>query len=115
MEKAVVIFFSTALRCGYFLKKTSKKKPLRRHDKNYYYFCKSIIPVINLIAVSRNMMKVSKNMSSEKIRSTRRVAFMKYRQFLSVFYCFSFFTIFEKPTVSGKIVSFFNMSAKYNS
>ena len=40
---------STALTCGSFSKKTSKKKHLYRHDKNYYYFSKSNIPVINLI------------------------------------------------------------------
>ena len=33
------------------------------HDKNYYYYWKSNIPVINLIVDSRNMIKVSKNMS----------------------------------------------------
>ena len=40
-----------------------ERKHLCRHDKNYYYFCKSNIPVINLIVGSRNMIKVSKNMS----------------------------------------------------
>ena len=45
------------------LEKTIEKKQLRRHDKNYYYFWKSNIPVINLIVDSRNMIKVSKNMS----------------------------------------------------
>ena len=46
-----------ALQCGSFL----EKKHLYRHDKNYYYFWKSNIPVINLIVDSRNMIKVSKN------------------------------------------------------
>ena len=46
-----------------FFEKNMEKKPLRRNDKNYYYFCKSNIPVINLIVGSRNMIKVSKNMS----------------------------------------------------
>ena len=41
-----------------FRKKT--KKRLSRPNKNYYYFCKSNIPVINLIVGSRNMIKVSK-------------------------------------------------------
>ena len=40
-----------------------EKKHLHHHDKNYCYFCKSNIPVINLIVGSRNMIKVSKNMS----------------------------------------------------
>ena len=37
----------------FFEKKTSKKKHLCRHDKNYCYFCKLNIPVINLIVGSR--------------------------------------------------------------
>ena len=32
-----------------FFEKNIEKKHLCRHDKNYYYFCKSNIPVINLI------------------------------------------------------------------
>ena len=51
-----------------FFGKTINKKDLCRHDKNYYYFWKSNIPVINLIVGSRNMIKVSKNISLEKIR-----------------------------------------------
>ena len=46
-----------------FFEKSIEKKHLCRHDKNYCYFCKSNIPVINLIVGSRNMIKVSKNMS----------------------------------------------------
>ena len=34
--------------------KNIEKKHLCRHDKNYYHFCKSNIPVINLIVGSRN-------------------------------------------------------------
>ena len=58
-----LMIISTALRCESFSKKTSKKTHLCRPDKNYYYFCKSNIPAINLIVSSRNMIKVSKNMS----------------------------------------------------
>ena len=47
---------------GFFWEK-HKKKHLGRHDKNYYYFCRSKIPVNNLILGSRNMIKVSKTMS----------------------------------------------------
>ena len=47
-----------------FFGKNIEKKHFCRHDKNYYYFCKSKISVINLIAGYRNMIKVSKNMSS---------------------------------------------------
>ena len=51
------------LRCGSFLEKNILKKHLCRHDKSYYYFWKSNIPVINLIVDSRNIIKVSKNKS----------------------------------------------------
>ena len=71
-----------------FFEKNIKRKHLFCHDKNYYCFWKSNIRVINLIVDSRNMIKVLKNMSFEKIRSTGKVVFTKYRQFLSVFYCF---------------------------
>ena len=46
-----------------FFEKNIEKKHLCRHDKNYYYFCKSNIPVINLILGSRNMIKIFKNTS----------------------------------------------------
>ena len=43
-------------------------KNIDKNDKNYYYFWKSNIPVINLIVDSRNMIKDSNNMSLQKIR-----------------------------------------------
>ena len=46
-----------------FFKRNIEKKHLCHHDKNYYYFCKSNISVTNLIVGSRNMIKLSKNMS----------------------------------------------------
>ena len=46
-----------------FSGKNIEKKHFDRHDKNYYYFRKPNIPVINSIVGSRNMIKVSKNMS----------------------------------------------------
>ena len=46
-----------------FFAKNIEKKHLCHHDKNYYYFCESNIPVINLIVDSRNMVKVSWNMN----------------------------------------------------
>ena len=58
-----LFLYSTALRCGSFSEKNVKKKHLCHHDKNYYYFWKSNIPVINLTEDSRNMIKVSKNMN----------------------------------------------------
>ena len=53
---------SLALSAGLSQKKTIEKKPLCRHDKNYYQFWKLNIPVINLIVGSRNIIKVPKNM-----------------------------------------------------
>ena len=53
--------YSTTLRCRSFSEKSIEKKHLCCHDKNYHYFWKSNIPVINLIVDSRNMIKVSKN------------------------------------------------------
>ena len=58
---------STGLRCRFFSKKNIRKKHLCRHNKNYYYFCKSNIPLINLIVGSRNMIKISKNISFKKL------------------------------------------------
>ena len=45
-----------------FFGKKYQKRHLCHHDKNYCYFFKSNIPIINLIAGSRNMIKLSKNM-----------------------------------------------------
>ena len=63
--------YSTALRCMTFREKHLKKH-LCSHDRNYYYFWKSNIPVIDLIVDSRNMIKVSKNMSLLKKNSESR-------------------------------------------
>ena len=46
-----------------FFEKKYKKKHLCHHDKSYCYFCKSNIPAINVIVGSRNMSKLSKNVS----------------------------------------------------
>ena len=45
-----------------FFEKNIEKKHLSHHDKNYY-FCQSNISVTNLIVGSRNMIKLSKNIS----------------------------------------------------
>ena len=50
------------LKVRVFFGKNIEKKYLCCHDKNYYYFWKSTIPVINLTVEARNMIKVSKNM-----------------------------------------------------
>ena len=43
--------------------KNIEKKHLCHHGQNYCHFWKSNIPVINLSEGSRDMIKVSKNMS----------------------------------------------------
>ena len=43
-----------------FFDKNIKKKHLCHHEKNYCYFCKLNIPVINLIVGSENIIKLFK-------------------------------------------------------
>ena len=50
------------------LEKNIEKKHLCRPDKNFYYFCKSNAPVINLIVVSRNT-KIKKKENKQKTMS----------------------------------------------
>ena len=52
-----------SIKVGVFFEKSTEKLHLRCHDKNEYYFCKSNIPVTNFTAVSRNIIKLSKNIS----------------------------------------------------
>ena len=52
-----------ALRCRSFSKIKSKNKRMCSPDESDYYFLKSKIPIMNLIVGSRNLIKVSKNMS----------------------------------------------------
>ena len=48
-------------------KKNIIKRHLYRHGKNNHFFCKSNIPVINLIVDSRNMIKSFKKYEFVKI------------------------------------------------
>ena len=48
--------------------KNIEKKHLCRPYKNFYYFCKSNAPVINLIVVSRNI-KIKKKENKQKTMS----------------------------------------------
>ena len=66
---------STTLRCWSFSEKNIEKKHLYHHDKNCCYFCKSNIPVINLIVSSRNMIKLSKKIWVCKKLDKRRESF----------------------------------------
>ena len=73
------IFFSSAelwydngIKVRVFFGKDIEKKYLCHHHKNYCCFCKSNIPVINLIVGSRNMSKLSKNTSFLKLSQKTR-------------------------------------------
>ena len=46
-----------------FFGKNTEEKHLCHHDENHYYFCKSNIPVMNLIVGSSIIIRLSKNMS----------------------------------------------------
>ena len=68
IKKCLILVILNGINVRVFSEKTSKKKHLCLLDKNHYYFCKSNVTVINLIVGSRNLIKVSKNMSLHKIR-----------------------------------------------
>ena len=85
----------SSIKVRVFFEKNIGKRPLCCHDKNFYYFYKSNISVVNLVSGSRNMIKVSENMSFEKISSTMRVVFTKYRKFLAFFIVFEWGRILE--------------------
>ena len=58
----MLIYYLNGIKVRVFFKKNMEKMHLYHHDQNYYYFCKLNIPVTNLVVVSRNMMKLRKNM-----------------------------------------------------
>ena len=58
---------------------------LCRHDKNYYYFWKMNIPVINLIVDSRNMIKVSTRWVRKKLDKQRESFSPNTNNFLASF------------------------------
>ena len=62
LKLCVEFYILNGIKVWVFFRKNIEKKHLCRHGKNYYYFWKSNIPVINLIVDSKNMIKVSKNM-----------------------------------------------------
>ena len=82
-----------------FFRKKRSWKYLCRHDRNYYYFWKSNIPVIKLIVHSRNMIKVSKNMSLWKNRWRKKVAPTQYWQFVAFFIVFEWVRNWESAIV----------------
>ena len=44
--------------CGSFSVKKYQKKHLCRHDKNYYYFCKSNIPIREIVGFFKFIGKI---------------------------------------------------------
>ena len=73
----------------------SRKKLSCHHDNNCCYFSKLDIPVITLVVGSRDVIKLSKNMSLSKVSQTARVVFNKCRKFLSVFIVYEWGRISE--------------------
>ena len=59
--KSLILIMSPKLvgiKVRVFFEKNIEKKHLYHHDKNYCYFCKSNIPVIDLVVASGNMIKL---------------------------------------------------------
>ena len=71
-----------------FFEKNIEKKHLCYRDKYYCYFCKSNIPGTNLIVRSRNMIKLSKNISFKKLDKRRESFLTKTDNFLVIFIVF---------------------------
>ena len=66
-DNVVILTISSVLngiKVRVFFEKYIKNKHLCQTDNNYDHFCKSKISVIKSIVGSRNMVKVSKSMSS---------------------------------------------------
>ena len=57
----------SSIKVRVFLEKNIENKDLCHHDEDYCYFCKSNIPVINLIVGSRNMINLPKTWVSKKL------------------------------------------------
>ena len=65
------------------------------HDKNYYYYWKSNIPVINLIVDSRNMSKFQKMWVCKKLDKRRESFSPNTNNFLTLFIVFEWGRILE--------------------
>ena len=80
------------IKVQFFFGKNVQKKYLCCHTKNYYHFLKSNIPVINLIVGS--MIKLSKNMTLEKLGKQREWFLPNAGNFLAFFIIFEWGRIF---------------------
>ena len=77
-------------------KKNIIKRHLYRHGKNNHFFCKSNIPVINLIVDSRNMIKSFKKIWVCKNLDKQQELFLpNTNNFLAFFIVFEWDRIFE--------------------
>ena len=99
-------FYSTTLRCGSFSEKNIEKKHLCYHDKNYCYFCKSNIPVNNLIVGSRNMIRLSKIWVCKKLNKRRQSIPPNTSNSLA------FFIVFESDRILESLMDIWEV--KYN-
>lgn len=62
-QEIFIVYILNDIKVRVSFGKIVAKKHLRRHDKNYNYFWKTNIPVINFILDFRNMIKFSKNVA----------------------------------------------------
>ena len=90
-----VDYLLNSIKVQVFLEKKHEKRHLCRHDKNYYYCWKSKVPAINLIIDSRNMIKVSKNMSLRKLDKWWKSFSPNTNNFLACFIDFDWGRILE--------------------
>ena len=99
------ISHSVALRCKSFSEKNVEKKHLCRHDKNYYYLCKSNILLINLIVGSRNMIKVSKISVCKKLDKQLELFLPNTENFLTFFIVFEWSRILIMNKITRSFIS----------
>ena len=88
LESRRSTFKLNSIKVQTFFRKNIKKKHLCHHDKNYCHFCKSNIPVTNLIAASRNRTNFQKIWACKKLDKRRESFSANSDNFFSVFYCF---------------------------
>ena len=95
-----------------FFEKNMEKKHLSCHDKNYYYFCKSNIPVINLIASFRILESAMDKQEVKCDAKLSPVCFSVTVSKVAVVFCQQ---ILKNRQFCLKLSVFWNLSAKYKS